>query len=120
MAKKRMFDKEIIESDDFLDLPTGSRCLYIHACMDADDEGFFNGLNKIARVSGATKDDVSILLEKKYIYKVDENLYLITHWAYHNRVRKDRYIKSKYENYIDKAIQITNGMYKRQFSKPKK
>lgn len=120
MAKKRMFDKEIIESDDFLDLPVAARCLYIHACMDSDDEGFFNGLNKIARISGATKDDIAILIEKKYIYKIDKNLYLITHWFNHNRIRKDRYVKSKYENYIEKAIQITNGVYKNQFYKFKK
>ena len=40
MANKRMFAKEIIHCDEFLDMPLGSQALYFHLGMNADDDGF--------------------------------------------------------------------------------
>ena len=47
MAEKRMFSRELVESDDFLDLPLSAQALYLHICMEADDDGFVNNANRI-------------------------------------------------------------------------
>ena len=50
MANRRMFSKEIIDSDMFLDMPLSSQTLYFHLAMRADDDGFVNNAKKISRM----------------------------------------------------------------------
>jgi hypothetical protein len=38
MANKRMFSKEVTNSDEFLDMPLSSQALYFHLGMNADDD----------------------------------------------------------------------------------
>lgn len=38
MARKRMFDKVVTTSDDFLELFAEAQCLYFHMGMLADDD----------------------------------------------------------------------------------
>jgi len=45
MAERRMFSKQIIDSDMFLDMPVSAQALYFHLAMRADDEGFLNNLS---------------------------------------------------------------------------
>ena len=42
MAERRMFSKQIIDSDVFLDMPLSTQALYFHLSMRADDDGFIN------------------------------------------------------------------------------
>ena len=41
MAQKRMFDKRVVDTDKFMDLPNSTKALYFMAGMSADDKGFF-------------------------------------------------------------------------------
>ena len=61
MAEKRMFTQKITESDAFLEMPLSSHCLYFHLNMLADDDGFVNAPKKIARIIGASDDDMKIV-----------------------------------------------------------
>ena len=38
MSIKRMFSKNIVDLDAFMDMPQSSQLLYFHLCMRADDE----------------------------------------------------------------------------------
>lgn len=64
MAERRMFAKTIILSDEFLDMPSSARCLYFTLGMLADDDGFVNNPKSIMRQSGASLDDINILIAK--------------------------------------------------------
>ena len=54
MAEKRMFSRELVESDQFLELPLSAQGLYMHICMEADDDGFVNNANRIRKVVEAS------------------------------------------------------------------
>ena len=69
MAEKRMFAKSIIDSDIFIDMPTSARLLYYDLSMRADDDGFVNSPKKIIRMTGASDDDLKILILKNFIIK---------------------------------------------------
>lgn len=38
MAEKRMFSKQVVCTDSFLDMPLSSQCLYFHLSLQADDK----------------------------------------------------------------------------------
>jgi len=59
--------------------------------MVADDDGFINNPKSIVRQSGATEDDLKLLLSKKYILAFDSGVIVIKHWRIHNYIQKDRY-----------------------------
>jgi hypothetical protein len=96
MAERRMFAKTIILSDAFLDMPATSRCLYMTLCMVADDDGFVNNPRSIMRQSGASDDDMRILIGKKFVIIFDDGVVVIKHWRIHNYLRSDRYHETKY------------------------
>lgn len=91
MAQKRMFDKSITNSDNFLELPDSSQILYFHLSMNADDDGFIDNWKSIMRMTGTKEDDLKILITKSYVIPFDSGVIVIRHWRMNNYLRADRY-----------------------------
>ena len=102
MARKRMFDLEIVDTDLFLEMPVSSQNLYFHLGMRADDDGFVSNPKKIIRVVGASEDDLKILIAKKFIIQFETGLIVIRHWKLNNYIQKDRYKETIYKE--EKAL----------------
>ncbi len=98
MAQKRMFSKQIIDSDAFLDMPASSQLLYFHLVMRADDEGFVGNPKKIMREVGITGDDFKILVAKRFLIVFESGVVVIKHWLIHNTIRMDRFNKTSYQD----------------------
>ena len=111
MAERRMFAKTIIDSDAFIDMPVTSRLLYYDLAMRADDDGFVNSPKKIMRMIGASQDDLSVLITKKFIIPFDNGVVVIKHWRIHNYIQKDRYKPTKYEEEKSMLTLKENGAY---------
>lgn len=111
MADKRMFTKEITESDDFLDLSHSARCLYYDLNLNADDDGFINSPNKVMRISGASKTDLEALINNRFVLSFPGNVICIKHWQMHNTLKKDRYKPTKYQEYRAELEVKDNGAY---------
>ena len=90
MASKRMFFKDVVRSDKFLELTTSSRELYFQLCLDADDDGFIQNVKTISRILETTQTDIENLTKQGFLLDLGDNIFLITHWYIHNTVRKDR------------------------------
>lgn len=96
MAEKRMFAKSIVLSDAFLDMPMSARCLYFTLSMLADDDGFVGAPKSVMRQCGASQDDLTILLAKRYLLSFDSGVIVIKHWRINNYLRSDRYTATTY------------------------
>lgn len=97
MAERRMFAKTIIDSDAFLEMPMSARLLYYDLSMRADDDGFNNSPIKVMRSIGATRDDLNVLIARKFIIPFDNGVVVIKHWRIHNYIRKDTYNETPYK-----------------------
>ena len=113
MAERRMFAKTIVTSDAFLDLPASSRCLYFMLGMVADDDGFVNNPKSIMRQAGATSDDLSLLIAKRFLLTFQSGVVVIKHWCIHNTIQKDRYKETKYLEEKSMLMLDANRAYKR-------
>lgn len=116
MAHKRMFSKDITESDAFADMPLSTQALYFHLGMSADDDGFINNPKRIQRSIGASTDDLSLLMAKKFIIPFESGVVVIKHWKINNTVRSDRYCPTNYKDEFaqleiedNKAYRLKNG-----------
>lgn len=107
-----MFAKTIIDSDAFLDMPTSSRLLYYDLGMRADDDGFVNSPKKTMRVSGASEDDMKLLITKKFIIPFESGIIVIKHWKINNLIRSDRYNETKYKQEKLLLDHDENGSYR--------
>lgn len=96
MAQKRMFDKLITNSDEFLELPDSSQVLYFHLSMNADDDGFVNNCKSIMKMTGTKEDDLKILILKSFIIPFETGVIVIKHWRINNYLRNDRYKQTTY------------------------
>ena len=47
MAKRRMFSLDVIDTDEFLEMPVSARELYFELGMRGDDDGFVANPRKI-------------------------------------------------------------------------
>ena len=90
MGERRMFSKEIVKSDTFLDMPPEAQALYFHLGMEADDEGFLNRPKSVMRSCSCSEDSLKLLIAKKFILAFESGVVVITHWRINNTLRKDR------------------------------
>jgi hypothetical protein len=111
MAQRRMFSKDIVRSDAFMDMPVSSQLLYFHLGMEADDDGFVDNGKTVSRMAGTAEDDMKILLSKRFLLSFNNGLLVIKHWKINNYIQSDRYKETKY---IDEKGMIKtkeNGAY---------
>ena len=111
MAERRMFARTIVASDAFLDMPLSARCLYFALGMYADDEGFVNSPRSIMRLTGASTDDMNILLVRRFLIAFPSGVCLIKHWRINNYLRSDRFQPTKYTEERNQIIIEENGAY---------
>lgn len=110
MAKKRMFDKAIIDTDRFMDLSMSSKALYFLLGMEADDEGFVS-YKKVMRVHGGNEDDIKVLVAKKFVIAFDSGVVVITDWNKNNYLDKNRVSSTEYQKEKKMLILTDKGEY---------
>lgn len=111
MANKRMFSKEITNTDRFQSLKISAQALYFHLGINADDDGFTGNSRSIMKCIGATTKDLKILVENGYLIPFDDGVYLITDWHINNYIRPDRHKPTIYPDYYDMVSYENSGRY---------
>lgn len=112
IGNRRMFSRDIVESDAFMSLSDGAKVLYFYLCMNADDDGFCNCPRKIMISCGAKDDDMKLLIAKKFILWFDgAGISVIKHWRIHNYIRKDRYCETKYRDLMRELYVDDSNIY---------
>ena len=106
-----MFTQQIVESDDFTDLPISSQALYFHLCMNADDDGFVNSTKKVIAFISATEQDLNALLSKRFLLRFPSGVIVIKHWKMANSIPKDRYKPTVYQEEYAMLTLKENGAY---------
>lgn len=109
MAQKRMFDKRVIESDRFTDLPNSTKALYFMAGMSADDRGFFQP-RSLQRMYGFADDDFKILIAKNYFIVFDSGVMVVTDWNKNNWLDTRRITETEYVDEL-KLLELINNKY---------
>lgn len=111
MAKRRMFSMDIIDTDNFLDMPATTQLLYFHLSMRADDDGFVSSPKGIIKLIGASEDDMKLLIGKQFAIRFDSGICVIKHWKIHNYIQKDRYRETIYQEEKLMMKEDINGAY---------
>lgn len=109
MANRRMFSKNIVRTDKFLDMPQSSRLLYYDLGVDADDDGFVSP-KMIMRLTGASDDDLKMLIAKGFVYQFEDGVIVILDWKINNEIRQDRYSQTQYLENKNKLL-LNAGRY---------
>ena len=104
-----MMSKKIIDTDNFLDMPQSTQCLYFHLLLRADDDGFIQSPKSIMRIAGCKDDDLKLLIAKGFVIGFETGVIVIRHWRIHNYVQSDRYSKSELQE--AKCVELKNKVY---------
>mgnify|MGYP001726081995 FL=1 len=104
-----MMSKKIIDTDNFLDMPQSTQCLYFHLLLRADDDGFIQSPKSIMRITGCKDDDLKLLIAKGFVIGFETGVIVIRHWRIHNYVQSDRYSKSELQE--AKCVELKNKVY---------
>lgn len=105
-----MFSTDIIDSDLFLEMPSSSKCLYYDLGMRADDDGFVSP-NKVVRLTGASSDDLKVLIAKKFIIPFESGVIVIKDWKMNNYIKNDRYTETIHKEEKKLLIEDENRSY---------
>lgn len=106
-----MFDRAIIDTDKFMDLPVSAKALYFLLGMEADDEGFVS-YKKVLRIHGGTDDDVKILMAKNFVIGFPSGVVVITDWNTNNWLDSRRTKDTEYQ--VEKAQLLLTKNHKYQ------
>ena len=104
-----MMSKKIIDTDNFLDMPQSTQCLYFHLLLRADDDGFIQSPKSIMRITGCKDDDLKLLIAKGFVIGFETGVIVIRHWRIHNYVQSDRYSKSELPE--AQRVELKNKVY---------
>ena len=111
MANKRMFSKDITDSDAFIEMSSAAQALYFHLNQGADDDGFNNQVQMAIMKAHASVDDLKILMAKNFVIRFECGVIVIKHWRLHNTLRKDRYTPTNYKDELRLLGIKENGVY---------
>lgn len=111
MAKKRMFNSGVLETDAFMDMPLSAQALYFHLNLRADDDGFVGNPKRITQNIGASIDDLKVLIAKRFLIAFEDGVIVIKHWRMHNVIKKDRYTKTNFIEDLNRLKIKDNGAY---------
>jgi hypothetical protein len=113
MANKRMFSKDVVRTDRFLDMSLSAQALYFHLCMDADARGFVSP-KSIMRMINASQGDLSMLAQRGFVIPFESGVLVITHWCVNNNIREDREASSQFVEEYDRLCLSEVGYYQLQ------
>lgn len=111
MANKRMFSRELVNTDAFSVLSLSAQALYFRLCLEADDDGFLSSTLRITRSIGGTETELKELLDSGFLIRFDSGIYLIRHWNIHNTLQNDRHTKTMHENELNCVMLISKTYY---------
>ncbi len=106
MAQKRMFDRDIVSRDDFIEMSSDAQSLYFHLGIQADDEGFVSPKG-IMRMISAPEDALKLLIAKNFVIKFRSGVVVITDWENNNWLDSRRVRKTPYQD--EKKLLSLNG-----------
>jgi hypothetical protein len=110
MAQKRMFDKRVVDSEEFYNLPIESQCLYFHLGMNADVKGFVQPL-KICRLANIKVTALDMLIRTGFVYPFDCGVVVIIDWNVNNQIRSEREAPTKYVAELESLQEVKEGKY---------
>ena len=110
MATRRMFSREVMDSDIFIDMTTNAKLLYVYLNLNADDEGFISNPKAVARFTGLAIENMEELEKNGFIIPFNTGVIVVTHWYMHNQIRKDRAKKTMHLNELSK-VKLKNKKY---------
>lgn len=111
MAKKRMFNIDIVGSDAFLDMSHESQALYLQLSMRADDDGFIGNPKTVVRIAGVSNAAFEELLQKRFILQFQSGVVVVKHWKINNEIKKDRYAQTVYTDELQMLSTKENKAY---------
>ena len=110
MANRRMFSKDVVDTDKFLEMPPSTQALYFHLGMRADDDGFVSSPKKITQFVNCGNDDLKLLLAKGYLIPFESGVVVISDWNVNNWIRADRKHATRFEQ-EKSLLSISNDIY---------
>jgi len=96
MAKRRMFSRDVVDTDMFYSLDKSAQVLYFDLGLHADDDGFVSAPRAVMKGAGCKPKDMHELEAKGYIHSFDSGICHMTHWLQNNQIRRDRYTPTVY------------------------
>lgn len=110
LANRRMFSKDVVDTDKFLEMPPSTQALYFHLGMRADDDGFVSSPKKITQFVNCGNDDLKLLLAKGYLIPFESGVVVISDWNVNNWIRADRKHATRFEQ-EKSLLSISNDIY---------
>ena len=111
MADRRMFHKDVVLSDNFLEMDEKTKNLYFAFGMMADDDGLICNPKSIVRMYNATNENVDELVENGFIIAFPSGILAIRHWKINNYIQKDRYHMTQFTDEFSMLMEDKYGNY---------
>lgn len=111
MKDRRMISESDIGSTKFIKNSLGAQALYMHLIVKADDDGFVSNALPVARMIGASQNEVDELVKNGYLLDMGDDVHVIKHWFINNTMRKETYKPTEYLNKRSKLYIKRNFAY---------
>lgn len=113
MAEKRMVSNQILNSDEFTDMPVDAQMLYVRLNLAADDRGICDKPRQVMNICRSPDDCMKLLIAKKFIIVPTgrPSVVVIKHWWINNNFRSQRFKETRYTDVLEELYYDENKSY---------
>jgi len=83
MRDRTQINLNVIDKDDFLEMPLETQALYFHLVFRADSNGVLNNYKAVMRLVRGRESSFEMLVKKGYVGKTVADEYYIADWEKH-------------------------------------
>jgi len=77
MNGRKIFNKQIVSTNKFLEMPTSAQALYFHLGMNSDKLGVVTSPKSVMRYLGTNQSSLDTLIENRFIKAIENGLYVV-------------------------------------------
>lgn len=111
MAVRRMISKQVVQSDEFLQLTPSVQLLYFYLVLNADDCGVIDNAKSILSMTNHRPKSLLALVQTGFIIELKKSLYVVRDWENQNKVQASRKQKSQYSSDLERLSVDAGGRY---------
>ena len=112
LANRRMFSKDVVQTDDFMMMTIEAQNLFFHLGLIADDDGFTNNYKTTMRMIGVGQNALKELENLGLIYEFKESGVLVIRvFLLSNSIKRDRYTETIFKDEFNQLTVKNNKYY---------
>ena len=111
MAQRRMLAKQVLQSEEYIELSMEAKALYPFLMLETDDDGFIGNVKIVCRAAGLSESVVDELAEAGFVIRFGKTVCVVSHFCVQNSIQKSKKRDTSFVDELEQLVRDKQGVY---------